>query len=118
MNDPVPIAELAALYRALASPSRLRILSLLSRRSLCVNGLARALGISQPAVSQHLEVLREAGLVSGERMGVMVHYRVDGRRVEAAEASTRRLLAAASPRGCCRRRGRLGARRGEATEEV
>ncbi len=114
MHDAVPIADLVRLYRALASPSRLRILSLLARRSLCVNGLARALGISQPAVSQHLEVLREAGLVKGERMGVMVHYRVDGRRVALAEAFTRRLLAGASGRGCCRRGA--GARSGRAQQ--
>lgn len=118
MHDVVPMAELVCLYRALASPSRLRILSLLARRSLCVNGLARALGISQPAVSQHLEVLREAGLVSGERMGVMVHYRVDGRRIELAEAFTRRLLAGQPARGCCRRRAGARARHGDAMEEV
>jgi len=70
-------AELVTFHKALASRSRLRIVSLLAGKSLCVNALARSLGISQPAVSQHLEVLRKARLVVGERSGVMIHYRLN-----------------------------------------
>jgi DNA-binding transcriptional ArsR family regulator len=92
MNKVIPVADLVSFHKALASRSRLRILSLLARRSLCVNALARSLGISQPAVSQHLEVLKAARLVAGERMGTMVHYRLDRERVKLVDASTARLL--------------------------
>lgn len=71
----------AALFRALADPTRLRLVKLLSRQrdqhALCVNALAGRLGVSQPAVSQHLRVLRSAGLVKGQRRGYRVHYFVN-----------------------------------------
>jgi len=47
---------------------------LLSRRRLCVNALVRCLNISQPAVSQHLKILREAGLIKAEKRGYWIHY--------------------------------------------
>jgi len=92
MKSAVRLTELVSFYKALASRSRLRILSLLAARSLCVNALARSLGISQPAVSQHLEVLRRARLVVGERAGTMVHYRLDREQMRLVEASTSLLL--------------------------
>jgi len=68
----------AALFGVLADPTRLKLLRLLSRQkepdALCVNALAYRLGITQSAVSQHLRVLRSAGLVKGERRGYRVHY--------------------------------------------
>lgn len=54
---------------ALADPTRRRIVVLLRARPRTVGGLARELPVSQPAVSQHLKVLREAGLVRSERDG-------------------------------------------------
>lgn len=83
MKDVIATREIASFYKALGSPARLTILSLLAKRPLCVNAIARSLKISQPAVSQHLEVLRTAGLVVGERLGVMVHYRLDRNRFQA-----------------------------------
>lgn len=50
---------------------------MIAPQPLCVNAITRRLGISQPAVSQHLGVLRNAGLVCGERRGGMVHYRIN-----------------------------------------
>lgn len=67
--------------RILSVETRLRMLSLLAKRSLCVGALARQLGVSQGAVSQHLKILREAGLVTAERKGYYVHYRVDRQTV-------------------------------------
>jgi len=84
MNETALAMELASVYRALGSRPRLKILSLLAKRSLCVNAIASALKMSQPAVSQHLEVLRQAGLVIGERAGVMIHYRLDRTRLQTA----------------------------------
>lgn len=68
---------LASLMQALASPVRLRILGMLARKSLCVKAIAADLAASQPAVSQHLRVLRQAGLVAAHRSGYFVHYRLD-----------------------------------------
>jgi ArsR family transcriptional regulator len=75
--------ELAELFKAVADPTRLRLVKLLaeSSRSLCVNALTARLEVSQSAVSQHLRVLRQAGLVSGERRGNRVHYSLDERRI-------------------------------------
>jgi DNA-binding transcriptional ArsR family regulator len=60
--------------KALADEKRLQILTLLGASDLCVGALARQLGISKPAVSQHLQVLRKAGLVKGEKRGYWTHY--------------------------------------------
>jgi len=73
--------EQAALFAALADPTRLRLVKLLMRQhfpdALCVNALASVLGITQSAVSQHLRVLKNAGMVKGKRRGYRVHYSVD-----------------------------------------
>ncbi len=74
--------ELARLHKALSVPVRLQILKLIAGRPLCVNAITRRLSISQPAVSQHLGVLRQAGLVSGEKSGYLVHYRLNRLRLE------------------------------------
>jgi len=65
----------SSLLAALAAPMRLEIVSLLDEHgSRCVHQLVDALGASQPLVSQHLRVLRGAGLVVGERRHREVHY--------------------------------------------
>ena len=51
--------------------------ALLLRRNCCVRALARQLDISEAAVSQHLKVLREAGLIFGEKCGYFMHYTVN-----------------------------------------
>jgi DNA-binding transcriptional ArsR family regulator len=75
------IDRLVRVYRALGDRSRLCLVKLLAGLkpgdALCVNALAAELGISQPAVSQHLGVLRAADLVIGERRGYHVHYRLN-----------------------------------------
>ena len=73
------IEELAETLKALSDPTRLRLVKLLSEGggTLCVNALARRLGVTQSAVSQHLRLLRHAGLVRGERRGAFVHYALD-----------------------------------------
>lgn len=79
----------AALFRALADPYRLRILATLSRskHEICVCDFTDAFPLNQPAVSHHLGVLREAGLVRGERRGTWVYYSLAddlGKRLETA----------------------------------
>jgi len=77
--------EPATFFAALADPTRLRLIQILARRpassALCVNALAGRLGISQPAASQHLQVLRSVGLVRAERRGPRVHYSLDQERL-------------------------------------
>jgi len=63
--------------KALADEKRLKILQMLLSSDLCVGALARHLSISKPAVSQHLRILRKAGLVKGEKRGYWTHYVVD-----------------------------------------
>jgi len=75
------IENQAAIFKILADPTRLKLLKLLSQTKdshpLCVNALAFRLGVTQPAASQHLKVLKSAGLVKGERHGYRIHYVVN-----------------------------------------
>ena len=63
--------------KAIADETRMRIVTLLLQRNYCVRALARKLEISEAAVSQHLKILREAGLLVGEKIGYFVHYNVN-----------------------------------------
>src|SRR6188472_3778540 len=67
------------IFQALADPSRRAIFEALTRGEVAVKDLTARFDISQPAVSQHLAALREAGLVNGRREGRCVFYRVDSR---------------------------------------
>ena len=71
--------ELARSFAALADPARLRILSLLAsaeRGEVCACDLVEPVGRTQPTVSHHLKVLREAGIVDSERQGLWAYYYV------------------------------------------
>jgi len=70
--------KLARIFKVLSVDTRVRMIELLKRRSLCVNALARALEISPAAVSQHLRVLRDVDIVTSDKRGYFVHYRVNG----------------------------------------
>jgi DNA-binding transcriptional ArsR family regulator len=75
------LSEQTALFAALADPTRLKLLQILCCQDppgcRCVNNLSLLLGITQPAVSQHMRVLKSVGLVIGERRGFRMHYLVD-----------------------------------------
>ncbi|MBN2438997.1 MAG: winged helix-turn-helix transcriptional regulator [Deltaproteobacteria bacterium] len=73
--------ELVQIFKALADETRFRLLNLLLVHDLCVGALARHMGISEAAVSQHLKSLREAGLVRGEKRGYWTHYTVEKGRL-------------------------------------
>ena len=68
---------LANLFRALADPTRVRILSALAETEVCVNDLAEALGMGQSAVSHQLGYVHEARLVRARHDGRHVFYRLD-----------------------------------------
>ncbi len=67
------------IFKALADPSRRAIFASLARGEAAVKVLTARFDISQPAVSQHLAILKDAGLVDFRREGRRVHYRVDPR---------------------------------------
>lgn len=69
-------AALADLFKALANPLRLRILVEIMSSPQCVHDLTTATAASQPLVSQHLRVLRQARLVSGQKVGHETVYSV------------------------------------------
>ncbi len=66
--------RLARIFKILSVETRVRIVQLLKRRSLCVTALASQLGITPAAVSQHLRILRDAGIVKDKKQGLYVHY--------------------------------------------
>lgn len=69
--------KMARLLKVLSVGTRIKILQLLKGRALCVNALASRLEVTQGAVSQHLRILRDAGLVIDEKHGYYVHYRLN-----------------------------------------
>ena len=69
--------ELEKCLKTLGDSNRLRLIKILLRNDLCVGALAKLLGLSEPALSQHLKLLREAGLVKGEKRGYWTHYSVE-----------------------------------------
>jgi len=77
-------ARLAGWYGVLADPTRLRLLSLISAagEACAACDLVEPLGVSQPTVSHHLKVLRQAGLVDSEKRGRWVYYRPVPERLE------------------------------------
>jgi ArsR family transcriptional regulator len=76
----------ADICSALADPSRILILYALNEQRLNVSDLATEVGLSQPATSRHLKILRERGLVRPERQGASVEYRLtDTRLIDALD---------------------------------
>lgn len=77
---------LAGAFKAIADPARLRLLSHIARQpaaEACVCHLIQPLGLAQPTVSHHLKVLADAGLVTRERRGTWMFYRLVPERVAA-----------------------------------
>jgi ArsR family transcriptional regulator len=79
-----PIGEgaatgLAQVFKALGDPVRLRLVSLIGAHQggeVCVCDLTTAFNLAQPTISHHLKVLREAGIITSERRGTWVYYRL------------------------------------------
>lgn len=82
----------ARVFKVLSVETRVRMIELLKHRSLCVNALAHALGISPAAVSQHLRVLRDADIVTGNKQGYFVHYRVNNKTLAEWNETAKSLL--------------------------
>ena len=80
-----PDDPLSTCLAALADPTRRTILALLAKKRLHVEELAAQLPISRPAVSRHLRVLKQAGLLDEDHEGRRAYYRVDARPVAELE---------------------------------
>jgi ArsR family transcriptional regulator, arsenate/arsenite/antimonite-responsive transcriptional repressor len=87
-----PTFSLDVLFRALADPTRLRLLNLIGDREICVCYFVQILGISQPKISRHLAYLRRAGIVAARRDGKWMHYRLSMPKDEAAASILRETL--------------------------
>lgn len=95
-----PHARLAEVFKALAHPARLRILTLLAARGTCICGdLVEAMPLAQATVSQHLKVLKQAGLIRGTIDGPRSCYCIDQAAVAALSGHTADLFG--SLEGCC-----------------
>ena len=90
------IRELARFFKALGDETRLGLVTLLAQqepgRAMCVGRLARELGVTDSAVSQHLRVLKDLGLVHAERRGYRLHYFLDSERLASYQELVRQQL--------------------------
>jgi len=77
------LMELAGLLKVLSVGTRVQIVQLLKGRALCVGALSARLDVTQGAVSQHLRIMRDAGLVVDEKCGYFVHYRLNEKTLAA-----------------------------------
>ncbi|MFQ5472885.1 MAG: ArsR/SmtB family transcription factor [Dehalococcoidia bacterium] len=72
------LTEAAAIFKALSDPTRLRILKAISGTGeLCECNIVPTFGLSQPTISYHLKILRDAGLVRSERRGQWVYHQLN-----------------------------------------
>ncbi|MFG1697211.1 ArsR/SmtB family transcription factor [Nonomuraea sp. NPDC049309] len=77
--DPGKAAEVARVFKALGDPVRLRILSIVASHAggeVCVCDITDAFKLTQPTISHHLKVLKDVGLLTHERRGSWVYYRL------------------------------------------
>ena len=87
------MADSLTFARAMADETRHKIMSLLCCRWLCVSDVVDATGVSQPTVSHHLGILREAGLVEARREGKQVFYTLKQEEVAACCGTLMRTFA-------------------------
>ena len=86
------VHPVAQLFKALGDDSRLRIVALLCHCELCVCHLQEALGLTQPAASRHIAVLRHAGVVEARREGSWVYYRLANQQDDARKRQLRAVV--------------------------
>jgi ArsR family transcriptional regulator len=80
------VVQMAEVFKALGDPTRLRIIRMLASNmvnDLCAADLAKRLGISQPAASQHIRVLKNVGILEPNREGYRVFYTINGKVLRA-----------------------------------
>ncbi len=87
--------------KALGEPARYKLLCLMQQRSYCVAALAHASGLSDSSVSQHMKILREAGLVQGVKKGFYTHYSLNREALKQVIEELQ-ILTSAQPTPCDR----------------
>ena len=89
--------------KAMSHPVRVQMVGLLLQRRMCVRSLARHFEVSEPTVSVHLKVLKNAGLIIGEKKSYYMHYRVIRENIEELSQFFSALSATpALPQQCCK----------------
>lgn len=78
--------KLASIYKALSDETRLEIIRMLCGKELCVCDIIDACNKSQPAISHHLKILKQAGLLEDRRDGKWIFYRINYENVKIVEA--------------------------------
>lgn len=74
---------MSEVLKALSDPTRLKIILLLtSSKKLCVNAIANKVGMTQPAISQQLKILKNAGIIEPQKVGLYVHYSINDEKIE------------------------------------
>jgi ArsR family transcriptional regulator len=98
------VDNIVEILKALSDQSRYTMVTLLLRRDFCVGALAKRMGTSEAAVSQHLQILRKAGIVRGEKRGYFTHYQVDRELLKAVSNEFIDMASQVSESGCgCQR---------------
>ena len=98
--------EISQALKAMSHPVRLQMVELLLQRRMCVRSLARHFDVSEPTVSVHLKVLKNAGLIIGEKKSYYMHYRVIRENIEELSQFFSALSATpALPQQCCQKSG-------------
>lgn len=103
--------ELTLVLKAISDETRMKIIKLLLGHDYCVRGLARRLELSESAISQHLKVMKEAGVLVGQKRGYFIHYEVNkevllevARQLEVLVGGEVHSCIAASESGCQKER--------------
>jgi DNA-binding transcriptional ArsR family regulator len=91
--------EAAELFKILSADRRIEIIELLKDNNMNVNTLARTLGVTPSAISQHLRVLKAAGLVKDERKGYWIRYSLNRQALEKCRQRLNRICTC----GCLRK---------------
>lgn len=88
----IRMKDLARYFNVLSVDTRVRIIRLLKDGPLCVMVIASRLNITQGAISQHLRILRDAGIVSAEKRGYYMHYRINRNTLKRWAGTTERFF--------------------------
>jgi|WetSurMetagenome_2_1015567.scaffolds.fasta_scaffold1564210_1 DNA-binding transcriptional ArsR family regulator len=83
------VNDMANACKAFGDPQRLKILRILASRqveALCVTDIAKILHVSQPAISQHINMLKKIGVVMSTKVGNRVHYGIDAKKLDSYRA--------------------------------
>jgi ArsR family transcriptional regulator len=93
--------DLAQFYKALGDETRLKIIELLFHKELCVCEIFDAFNLSQPAISHHLKILKQAGVVKDNRVGKWIYYGLNPDRLAEVDLFWQRMKQGAAEKAPC-----------------